>query len=329
MSNKKSDAQYICQYCGATSDDLEDFEADEIHHKGFWCPYCDGFTYFDSVEKKQQHGFILMLEQPGIEAVPNIAKPTFPTRVSPLRYPGGKSKVIGQILAKCRNENMVNFAEPYAGGASVGLSLLLAGKVQELYLNDLDFGIYSLYEVIRTCPDLLIKKIQSFIPTKEAYQDAQKHVLNDSDSLDMLDAAWYTLIVNRMAYSGICKANCMSNPAARWNSKTLVRRIRKMAAVADHIHVTCADALEKIEEWYWMPNTTILIDPPYFTKGKALYHKYYNFPEHAELAFLLESLHSGMPGADMILTYDMCEVISELYVVPKKEILERTYSVAN
>ena len=94
------------------------------------------FESEDNEEKEQQHAFILMLERSGIETASNIGKPPFPTRVSPLRYPGGKSKVIGQILAKCRTENMVNFAEAYAGGASVGLSLLLAGKVQELYLKE-------------------------------------------------------------------------------------------------------------------------------------------------------------------------------------------------
>ena len=42
--------QYTCSHCSFSSDSLEDFEEDFQYHQGFWCPYCDGFTYYD--EKK-------------------------------------------------------------------------------------------------------------------------------------------------------------------------------------------------------------------------------------------------------------------------------------
>src|ERR1700687_1739051 len=58
--------------------------------------------------------------------------------VSPLRYPGGKRKLavfIGQIFAraKIRPELLI---EPFAGGASVAISLLEAGFVESIALAD-------------------------------------------------------------------------------------------------------------------------------------------------------------------------------------------------
>lgn len=143
---------YICKFCGHASVDPNDFELDEQYHKGFWCPYCDGFTYFEHENKK--HNFVLLIENPtnNSKATKLYSKPDFPTQVSPLRYPGGKSKFVGPILAYCDMENMENFVEPFAGGASVGLSLLLAGKIKSLYLNDLDYGIYSLFFTIKYLP---------------------------------------------------------------------------------------------------------------------------------------------------------------------------------
>ena len=61
---------------------------------------------------------------------PKKIKLNFSTQVSPLRWAGGKSKIVGQIFARCQKEKMVSFIEPFAGGASVGLSLLLSGNIQ-------------------------------------------------------------------------------------------------------------------------------------------------------------------------------------------------------
>ena len=54
---------------------------------------------------------------------------------SPLRYPGGKNK-LAKFIAKICVDNDINghYIEPYAGGASVSLYLLIEGKVKKLRL---------------------------------------------------------------------------------------------------------------------------------------------------------------------------------------------------
>lgn len=318
---------YTCKFCGYSSTDLEDFEPDGKFQKGFWCPYCDGFTYFE--KQTDKHNFALLLENPSKSTAIAYKKPDFPTQVSPLRYPGGKSKFVSPILSKCNAKNMVNFVEPFAGGASVGLSLLLAGKIQNLYLNDVDFGVYSLFFTIKHFPQILAERIKTFTPTEKAFRRAKMKATVGFKGLDTTDAAWNMLVVNRLAFSGIAKANCMSNPAARWNPDKLCDKIMNIHSHADKIHVSNIDACEFIEEMYWKPTTTIFVDPPYYVKGKALYNNYYTHEDHLNLSVLLDELYKGMPGADMIVTYDYCKEIEDMYYYPTVETVGRKYSIAN
>lgn len=321
---------YTCRFCNYTSDDIEDFEEDFTQHKGYWCPMCDGFTYYDHRKDKQSYKLLLEVKSSNKSHEHSLfQKSKFPTQVSPLRWPGGKSKVLSQILSNCNRENMHSFVEPFAGGASVGLSLLLSGNTKELYLNDLDFGVYSLFATIKENPEYLINKIEQFTPSKDGYIVSQKVVKSKYKGCSISEAAWHLLVVNRLAFSGIPKANCMGNPAARWNANTLIKRVRNISRVSKHVHVSCMDACEFIEEMYWKPNTTILIDPPYVLKGKDLYMEYYKNEDHEKLAFLLDELYKGVPGADILITYDECQYLREIYDFPVFENLERQYCIAN
>ena len=63
---------------------------------------------------------------------------------SPLRYPGGKNKLSKFIASICKiNEVNGHYIEPYAGGASVALYLIINGFVNEITINDYDRSIYA------------------------------------------------------------------------------------------------------------------------------------------------------------------------------------------
>ena len=318
-----------CNFCGYEAP-TEDFEEDFKNHYGVWCPMCDGFSYFEG--NQARNNFKLLLENTSVKSKngsPRHISVPFATQVSPLRWPGGKSKFVGKVLEQCNNDMMENFVEPFAGGASVGLSLLLAGRCKELYLNDIDYGIFSLFKIIKETPAQLIEKIRNFQPSKIAYKKAQTVIKNEYKDVSPLEAAWSLLVVNRLAFSGIPKANCMKDPMARWNSKTLIKRIERICARAEHIHVCCMDACAYIEEMYWLPHTTIFIDPPYREKGKQLYMNFYHDDDHKRLATLLDELFKNFPGSDILITYDDCDYIRELYQFPVQEQVSRVYSIAN
>lgn len=321
-----------CQFCGTTSDE-ECFEYDEFD-RGFWCEICDGYNYLNE-KGRDKHKFILALED---KSKGNSAKIKsnikFKKQISPLRYPGGKSKLIDYVYSKLNLNKTDIFVESFAGGASVGLSLLEVGIINKLILNDLDFGIYSLFSTIKNNPDKLTEKINNHIPTHKDYFKAQELIKANYNGCNEFESAWSLLVVNRLAYSGICKANplggrngSLDNLLIRWNPKTLTKRINKINKMSDKITVLNVDACELIEEMYWNEQSTIFIDPPYFNKGKDLYNLYFNKEDHIRLNVLLDNLHQGMPGADIILTYDNSEFIEQLYCYPKIENINRVYTI--
>lgn len=319
-----------CQFCGQT--DPECFEYDKVGF-GFWCEECDGFTYFNSTAEK--HKYTLILEDKSDEEGSSLKTKRFLNkRISPLRYPGSKAKLAEFIYSKIQLNNVKYFVEPFAGGASTGLSLLKAGIVEHLVINDLDKGIYALFNTIINDPEWLITKINTHNPTHKDFFAAQEIIKTDYLNCNTLDAAWSLLLVNRLAYSGIYKANPLGGKngsktklLARWNPQDLCRRIKLINQMRDRITVYNMDAFEVIEEFYWKPNTTLFIDPPYYKKGKNLYHCYFNEAQHIRLNLLLDHLYRGCPGADIILTYDNEEFIDHMYLYPEVEKICRKYTI--
>src|SRR5580700_4416477 len=66
---------------------------------------------------------------------------------SPLRYPGGKWRIapLFERLIEANFDKRPGYSEPYAGGASLALSLLFTDKVSEVYLNDLNPAVYAFW----------------------------------------------------------------------------------------------------------------------------------------------------------------------------------------
>lgn len=323
---QQADFKIPCVFCGEWLDKDNDFCED-----GVWCNECDGFTPFE-VENRNNYTLLLEDNKKKEEIIESAIK--LNQRLSPLRYPGGKSKVISSIYKQIENKQVQTFVEPFAGGASVGLSLLEAGVIQSLVLNDLDYGIYSLFSVILNDVDWLIEQIETLDLNHDDFYHHRSIVKNKYKNCTQREAALSMLITNRLAYSGICKANSMGGKngtkkmlLSRWNPKELIRRINVIHQLRNQITVLNKDALEIIEDYYWKPETAILCDPPYFLKGEQLYNHFYQTNNHQNLSELLDSLYQGMPGAHIIVTYDEHDFIRKIYKYPDIRTLNRNYSI--
>ena len=66
---------------------------------------------------------------------------------SPLRYPGGKGKILSFMieLIKLNKLENIEYVEPYAGGAAVALGLLINGFVNKIHINDSDMAIHAFW----------------------------------------------------------------------------------------------------------------------------------------------------------------------------------------
>lgn len=322
-----------CQFCGEKGTVKDDSFERDINGKGVWCVACDGFTYISKEEVR--HRFTLILEDKGASItkvmVPDVR---LSKRLSPYRYPGGKTKIIDYLYSHLQQTKSKKLVSPFTGGGSFELAMLEAGLVEQLHLNDFDTGVYSLWWVIKHMPYALVDRIKSNFPTHKDYFKAQRIIELDYQDVDAVDAAWASLLVNRLAYSGIVKANPLGGKngtkeklLSRWNPNELIKRIEKVHALSDRIEITQENAVELIEEAYWDDEATIFVDPPYVEKGKKLYHCYYKKEDHIELSVTLDSLYFGCPGADIVVTYDFNKWLDELYEYPERSIIGRVYSI--
>ena len=65
-------------------------------------------------------------------------------RYSPLRYPGGKGKISSFFSELFVANNLIGgtYIEPYVGGGSIALSLLINGVANQIIINDKDRSLF-------------------------------------------------------------------------------------------------------------------------------------------------------------------------------------------
>lgn len=329
MDNKE--LSYICRHCLFSFDDVSDLEMDYPLERGYWCPICDTFNYFNS--DIIYNAPKLILENKSLKYCLSEEKNSLlqlNKYISPLRYPGGKSKLINLLYNNFNFDKKI-FIDLYCGGASVGLSFLFSGIIDHLIMNDLDKGVYTLFHVILNKPYALIDMINNTIPNKEIFNYYRDMIKKDYIGYSEINIAFGFLLVNRCSFSGIWNANPLTNITSRWNTKMLERRILKIHEYKEKITLYNMDGIELLEDLYWNNNNLIFIDPPYVEKGNLLYHCYYNSLDHLELANMIRSLTLEHPGgADIVVTYDDHKLIHDLYEdISTIKIINRNYSVSN
>ncbi len=244
-----------------------------------------------------------------------------PRYVSPLRYPGGKAKLTAFIkLLMAKNELVGGeYVEVFAGGASVGLSLLLGGYVSKIHLNDIDSGIYAFWHsVLNNCDELC-----GMIRTKRvsvAEWERQRSVYHDTRDRSLLERGFATFFLNRTNRSGIIASGGMIGGRAqtgswklnaRYNKKNLIDRITRIAERADDIRLYRDDGARLITRRLRRRSNCALVylDPPYYVKGgRRLYANSYGPEDHEALSKLVSDL--DLPW---IVSYDNVVEIVRLY----------------
>lgn len=254
---------------------------------------------------------------------------------SPLRYPGGKGKLapfIGMLIEEYGHKGGT-YIEPFAGGAAVAIELLERGIVSQIVINDLDKGIYSFWRAVLTEADRFIEKIESVPLTMDEWQK-QRDICMKENSKYSFELGFATFYMNRTNRSGIIKGGVIGGKEqsgiwrldARFNKKTLIERIKKIAAMKDSIHLYNKDIDSFLTRYVpkYEENAFIYFDPPYFEKGKQLYLNFFDYKDHLRI----EKLISEKVNCDWIITYDDVPEIEKIYSGYNLRRFELNYSVA-
>ncbi len=260
-----------------------------------------------------------------------------PRYISPLRYPGGKAKLLGYISRIISENNLDNgvYVEPFAGGASVALGLLLNGIMKQIIINDKDRSIYAFWHSILQQTDEFCALIQDTPVTIASWKE-QKNVQKDKNDADLLALGFSTFFLNRTNRSGILNAGIIGGINqtgqykidARYNKQELIERIRTISGFRDRISVLNQDAVDLLTTHDWKQfgeKVFIYLDPPYYVKGKNLYLNYYRDNDHKEIADIL----SKSTGFKWAVSYDNVDFIQKLYKEFRCSQFQLNYSANN
>ena len=240
--------------------------------------------------------------------------------LSPLRYPGGKSKIYDKVKTVIETNSLGDktYVEPFAGGFGIGLGLLCNEVVKSAVLNDFDTHIYNFWYSVFHHTDELIKKIEN-VTVSMRVRKKQKFIY-DNDSSDILSNGFATLFLNRVNFSGIINGGPIGGVSqssdykidCRFNKKDIIKKIKKIALLRDKIELYNFDASEliKVHLKNRICDSFFNIDPPYVEKGKELYTNYFKNDDHKELSkIIIENLKK----TKWIVTYDDCKLIKDIY----------------
>ncbi|HUW98904.1 MAG TPA: DNA adenine methylase [Acidiferrobacter sp.] len=253
---------------------------------------------------------------------------------SPLRYPGGKTCLL-DLTSKFLQVNrlqLAHYAEPYAGGCGLALSLLYGGYVGDIHINDIDPSIWSFWHCVLNDNDAFIALIEETPITVDEWLK-QREIHRQRDTSDPLRLGFSAFFLNRTNRSGIIKDAGVIGGLdqagnykmdCRFNRGDLTRRVRRVWKYRDRIHLSNMDAIKFLNRCDKdLPAESFLfIDPPYYKKGATLYTNFYQPEDHAVLAQRVTTLNRNW-----IVTYDDVLDVRKLYKGRRQYCFDINYSL--
>jgi DNA adenine methylase len=241
--------------------------------------------------------------------------------INPLRYPGSKSRFYKQFRDFFCQLNLSGrrIVEPYAGSASISLSLLADGLVTSAQLIERDPLIFSFWKSVFLHTEELVDAIKEIPVNMESWADIRKNLhVTEPDESRTVELGLAGLFLNRTNFSGVLHAGPIGGASqsssyavdCRFNKDEIISRIEIISKYREKVDVCFGDAVDFLKKNRDDPKKEAIyyIDPPYFKEGKKLYRHYYDTAEHTALARTLAESHF-----DWILSYDAHHVIEHLY----------------
>lgn len=238
---------------------------------------------------------------------------------TPLRYPGGKRRLATVVtwLLQANSLRDIQYAEAYAGGAAIALTLLFEEYASVIHINDLSRPVYAFWHAVLNDNSDLCQRIRH-VRVSMAEWRRQRSVYDQQDSADLSDLGFAALFLNRTNRSGIISGGVIGGKKqdakwlidARFNKHELIHRIKRIGRYASRIKLYHQDAVDFTNHVLpgLRPNLFAFFDPPYIDNGEDLYLNNYGIEDHRQIATCVNRLQHPW-----VVTYDLAATRYRLY----------------
>ena len=253
-----------------------------------------------------------------------------PTTYTPIRYPGGKTKLYPEIKAILESNDLLGhpYAELLAGGVGLAIKLLLKGDVPSIVINDFDRAVYCMWDAVVNHAEELCEFIDSAVLDVETWK-AMRTLYRSSDDVGDFELGKAAFYLNRTNVSGILSGGVVGGLEqagnykmdVRFNRDTLKKKVMDIAARRGDIEVTRLDAEDFIDDRMSDSELFAYLDPPYVQKGPGLYRSAFDEAKHRSLARKV-----GDARSKWVVTYDADKLIDDIYSNYERGDLEISYT---
>lgn len=247
--------------------------------------------------------------------------------VSPLRYPGGKSRAIRKIVEQLPTE-FSEFREPFVGGGSVFCHLRQKFPRVKMWINDLNVDLFCFWQETKRDSSKLAAAIQN---VKDETQEGRLlfEALRSRVGTDMsdFDRAVRFFVLNRISFSGTVDSGGYSEGAYRGRfTDSSIRRVKELGALLNDVRITNEDYTGLVQT----PgnNVFIFLDPPYLVATKS---RLYGVNGELHIAFDHERFAQEMKKCkhSWLITYDDSPDIRENFEFAFQDEWELQYGMNN
>ncbi|NQU10051.1 DNA adenine methylase [bacterium] len=229
-------------------------------------------------------------------AVPSVGRADGRTFKSPLRYPGGKSRAVKQILPFLPKEPGI-LVSPFIGGGSVELAAAALGW--QVHGYDAFQPLVHFWQEVLTEPEVLAEVVEQYLPlSRETFYRLQRSQFPTS-----LGEAARFFVLNRASFSGSTCSGGMSPGHGRF-TRSCIERLRGFRT--PNVWVEHADFHQSIPQH---GDAFLWLDPPY-SSAKRLYGRRGDLHDGFDHKGLRDLL--GSRGG-WLLSYDDCPEVRWLY----------------
>ena len=238
---------------------------------------------------------------------------------SPLRYPGGKSRALKQILPLIP-ANIAEFREPFVGGGSIFFAVrgIFQNGIKSYWINDLNYDLYCFWKQVRDNVTPLVAELRETHTTTtdgralfEELAASRDLLCQDQDMLSEFERAVRFFVLNRITFSGVVDSGGYSQAAyeKRFTSSS-IDRVEMIAPYLFGVKITNGDYTGAL--FQDGKDVFLFLDPPYW---KATQSKLYGTRGALHTSFDHAKFAENMKKCPhrWLITYDDSPMIRDLF----------------